>query len=569
MSVYTPDYEHVGGSCTQDGQWAIPEIPDGTYRVRVDGDNGYVGEWAQDSATLEEASDVTAPGTVGVTLTLGGVLAGTLTDAEGAPVAGASVAAYEAVGEVPVEFGSTDEAGNWRLIVRPGSYKVQMSNWPAVVWAFGASSHELATTLDVRADATVRVDDHFKAAAMVTGRITEARTKRPVAGACATLVSLTGYDDGQEFGRGCADETGAYELTAWAEGSFLVLFTDPSGSLAAEYSGGTTNPLRAKPVAVVAGRTVTASTALDAGGVLTGRVVDVTTGEGIPDVCPSAHIGRTWSWVPGQNPTCSDDQGRYRIGGLPADATTLLLAPQWDSGLAQTWYLGATDVETATLLRPRAGRVTTLSDTRLAQSGAVTGVVTDGLGNPVPNVHVNLMGSYGGRAGGCESPVCGYTDELGRYTIKAPPGTYTPFFWSYEGGWAPEWSGDASTKSAAAPVTVTSGTETALDAILEQGGQITGTVVNADGSQPSQYALGLVFTEDGDYIGDFDAYSGSDYTFRSSSLPSGTFRLKVQLYDEATGTSTDSWYDGATTEAGATLVSLSQGEVRDLTYRLP
>lgn len=569
VTVYTTGYDYAGSACTaEDGTWEVPDLA-GTYRVRVDGYDGYIGEWAQDAKEFFDAADVVAPGTVDVSLTRGGTLTGTLTDGDGSPVPYASVDAYDASDQNAVEYGSTDENGVWQLVVPPGGYKVQMSSWPAEVWAFGATSYATATTIEVAAGATVQVDDHFPKAAKVTGRITEAKTKRPVAGACATLLPLTGYESGESFGSGCADETGAYSFDAWAAGSFLVLFNDPTGRFAAEYSGGATTLKQAKAVKITAGRTTTASATLDIGAVLTGRVVDAATGVGISDVCPSAHEARSWAWTPGQAPTCTGEDGTYRLGGLAADPMSLLLTPGWQSGLAQTWYLGASDPAASTVLKPKVGRVTTLQDTRLARAGSVSGHVTDGLGNPVPGVYVNLNGSYGGRSGGCESQVCGQTDENGNYTIQAPPGTYRPIFWSYDGGWAPEWSGDATTKADAAIVTVLSGEDTNLDAQLAQGGQITGSIVTADGSTPTLYVAGGVFTETGDYIGDFDAFEGNGWTFTSSALPAGHFRLAADLYDGSSGSSTRVWYDGSTTEAGATLVPLSAGEVADITFHLP
>lgn len=569
VTVYDLGYDYAASTCTQDGLWALPELVDGSYRVHVDGEGGYIGEWVQDASSFDEAADVVAPGTVDVALSLGGVLTGTLTDAQGEPVEGASVTAHDPAILSGEETSYTGPDGDWTMVVRPGAYKVQMSNWPAEVWAFGASSFDTATTIEVAAGSTTRVDDQFEAVALVKGRITQAGTKRGVAGACATLVSLAGSPDGDTFGSACADATGAYELTAWATGTFLVRFTDPGGRFAAEYSGNSTSLRQAERVRVVAGRTARASAALDVGAVLKGRVLDADSGEGIAEVCPSAHRGRSGPYVAGQARTCTDETGAYQIGALPAAGTTVALSPRWDSGMAEVWYRGTTDRANATVVYPKVGKVTVLRDVLLEPGGTVTGMVTDGLGNPVPNVHVDLMGNYGGRSGGCENPLCGFTDESGYYSVQAPAGTYTPFFWSYEGSWAPEWSGDASTKAAATAITVESGAETSLNAVLDQGAQVTGNVVAADGSLPSDYALGLVFTEAGEYIGDFDAYDGSNWTFRSSPLPPGSFRLRVESYDEATATSTSSWFDGSTTEAGATLVTLSQGEVRDLTYHLP
>lgn len=183
---------------------------------------------------------------------------------------------------------------------------------------------------------------------------------------------------------------------------------------------------------------------------------------------------------------------------------------------------------------------------------------------------MNLDGRYrGGRSGGCDGPHCGTTDDDGRYTIAAPPGTYRPIFYNYQGGWAPEWARDAQTKALATPVLLTSGRDIRLDATLEQGGTIRGSVVEADGSLPTDYVVGGVYTEDGDSIGDFDAYSGNGWTFTSSALPPGRLLLRADLLDEETGESTTSWFDGASTEKSATLVPLSKGEVKDIVFHLP
>ena len=568
VSVYDLDYNYVAGTCTEpDGSWAIPDLADGVYKVSIEAFDGYLSEWAHDASDFESAVEIAAPGVVDTQLERASTLTGTLTDSTGSPVEWANVTATGVETDTEVASTSTSSDGTWSLAVPAGSYKVRMDKWPAVVWAFGADSHATASVVTVGTGETTQVNDSFPQAATVTGTITDARTHRPIPGACAQLTSLDGYGtDG--FGSACADDAGRYTIEAWATGPMLVLFTDPEGRYAAEYSGNTTNLKRAKPVTVNAG-TTTVSAALEPGARLSGRVVSSVDGLGIENVCPSAHGARSWSWLPGTVRTCSDTSGTYTLAGLPSDPISVLLTPQWHSGLAQTWYFGATDVTQATVLRPRAGQTLNLKDTVLAPAGRVTGIVTDPAGNPLPDVLVNLEGNYGGRVGGCDGQLCGRTDEFGRYEILAPPGTYRPIFWTYEGHWAPEWSGDATTKQSATPVTVVSSADTTLDAQLASGATIEGAVVTATGGLPTQYALGLVFTEAGDYIGDFDAYAGSGWTFHSSALPAGSFRLKIQLYDEATGTSTDSWYDGSTTPEGATLVPLSQGEVASIVYHLP
>lgn len=96
-------------------------------------------------------------------------------------------------------------------------------------------------------------------------------------------------------------------------------------------------------------------------------------------------------------------------------------------------------------------------------------------------------------------------------------------------------------------------------------------MVNADGSQPSPevYVLGTVYTETGDYIGDFDAWEPSGFTLTGTNLPAGRFRLKVETIDQNTGETTTAWFDGATTEAAATLVPVAPGKSVAVTFHLP
>ena len=64
-------------------------------------------------------------------------------------------------------------------------------------------------------------------------------------------------------------------------------------------------------------------------------------------------------------------------------------------------------------------------------------------------------------------------------------------------------------------------------------------------------------------MGDFDVFGGN--TFGAVTLPAGDFRIHL----ENVYTGEEAWFDSSSTESGATLVTLREGEDRHLTIHLP
>jgi hypothetical protein len=251
---------------------------------------------------------------------------------------------------------------------------------------------------------------------------------------------------------------------------------------------------------------------------------------------------------------------------------TVLLQPAWTSGVSAEWYQDAVTQATATPVPVALGSTTALKVERFTPGGTLTGLVTDGQGNPVEGAWVYLSGQYPGRAGPGEGRFTAQTDASGRYQVVATAGSYTPLVVApEEADLAPQWSGGAATSAEATSVTLRTDRTATWDVALAPASRVTGTVLAADGSAPDPryYVAGSAYTSTGDYIGDFDAWSEGGFQFRTSSLPAGSFVLRADVLDNWTGEQVGTvWFDGATTSEAATSVDLGTGQSVSVAFHL-
>lgn len=575
VSVYTEDQTFVDSTCTgEDGTWTVGRLVEGAgYKVEASVfDDAHVGEWAQDAQSFEDAQLVTAPGSLDVSLALGGHLQGILTRADGQPAEWANVS-IETTGDSPrvVLFAGTDETGHWNALVAPGEYVVGFESWPSRQYAFGQVSAETAHHFVLGAGDTLQADDQFLAAATVQGTLTSDATGAPVEGACVdVLIPTDDFDTRQSVGQGCTGADGTYSIDVSDAGRYIAEFTDPQGRYVGEFSGDTSTIGAAEQFSVARGAPTTVNASLATAAVITGLAVDAKSGAPIADACPNAYLGHAGGYVQGSVSECSGADGRWTVRGLPAGEFAISVDVHTDPGMyTQTWAYKATSQATADLISVTAGATKSVRAVHVAVGGTVSGVVTGPDGQPVADAWVRVGGGFPGRAGPGEGRWTARTDEQGRYTVYGVPvGTYKAFVYlnDYWGELAPEWSGDATTAAAATTFKVKSLKTTRFDAQLAPASRISGSVVDAAGNPVTTYLVGQVFASDGSAIGDFDVYG--DNTFRTTALPTGDFSLKLTEYTDE-GEGRVYWYDSATDPAEATRVHLAVGEHREITIHLP
>ena len=571
VGAYDLDGNQVAETCTDEsGQWSMPDLT-GSYKVYVGGAGYAAGEWYDDAVEFDVAKVVDSPSSLATTLEVKGRIQGVLTDSEGAPVTNTNVDIYTASGDYAASA-YMSPWGSWEALVSPGEYKVHFIDYGVDQWAYGASDESSATVVTVTRGEDTQVDDRLGAVTTVSGRVTDAKGN-PLADICASLVNPDDFAPWDSFGQGCTDADGRYEVIPWGDAPSATLWFQDFREVpvyAAEFAGGAYDVSGAQRIDL-SGDDVVVDAALAVGGTITGKAVSERKPNGLADVCPSAYSGHAGAQLWGAGATCSDSNGVYRLTALPPGDTAVLLQPSWHSGVSDEWYQDADSQATAKLTRVSLGTTSTLKPNKFVPGGVLTGVVTDASGQPVEGAYVYLEGRYPGRAGPGEGRFVAQTDAAGRYTMVAPAGTYTPFVDApYEAGLAPEWSGNAVTRATAAPVVVRNYRTTTFDAALAPASHITGSVVNADGSVPSSdlYIAGFVYTESGDYIGDLDAWADNGFRFFGSNLPAGSFRVSADVMDVNTGESRTVWFDGVTTQEGATLVPVGPGDTTDITFHL-
>ncbi|GAA3552460.1 carboxypeptidase-like regulatory domain-containing protein [Nocardioides daeguensis] len=477
---------------------------------------------------------------------------------------------------------TTAANGSYTLWAEPGTYRVGFStadNHLREVYYANAASVENATDLVVGASGRSQVNAKLVPNAKVTGKVSVTDSATGIGGAQVTAYQLVqdGADSSWEPGHAAtADGTGSYELYL-APGAYRIGFEGPcsadgecSQEYRAEFWDDKATVEAANDVTVGnSGAVGNVNAALTRNPRVTGTVTEQDGGAPIAGARVRAlqqvtevYDGETFTYWDQVASASADATGAY---ALPAPPGTYRLS--FDEGCAewpcadifQTEYWQ----EAATL---ETGKDVTLGGTltlpgrngTLAKNGKITGTVTaeDG-GAPIADVQVVVFDEETEDGETYWSPV-GFatTDETGKYTLHAAPGSHRVGFFELCSGadcrYLPEFYDDAATPDAGTAVAVAGPDTTTpdIDAALAEGSLITGTLTdNAD--VPVADASVSVYAEDGgDWTPVDGTWSDEDGSY-AVLVPDGSFRVGFSSWD---GAFTDEYYDDSLTLAGADTV---------------
>jgi hypothetical protein len=489
---------------------------------------------------------VTAPSAVtGIDFALvqGGVITGTVVNARtGEPVVGIPVSAN---GERAGGRGRTDVRGRYEIKrLSVGSYALFASSdlWintqpPLRVIGQvyqGPSCWKLScpqgagTPVSVAAGRTTpKIDFSLADGGVIAGVVTNAATRKPVAGARVLFYSSTG--DQIDWVR--TDANGRYASGGLPSGTYLAVASVEAQqealvpqvymgrSFAPTTNWWTHDPKGGTPIAVTAPSTTSGiDFALSAGGTISGIVTIASTGTPVPGARVNVHTAPKGAESAAHATT--DAGGRYQVSGLADGRYYVQVEPpetkddfdrvrpkfpglldQVYPGVGCSRYRCYEALLKGTPVAVGAGAPATGIDFRLRAGGTVSGRVTAASsGEPVRNVLVSFHSASGVVA--CTAT----TDFQGNYTASpVPPGSYymrtqllgdAPVVGALYSS-VPYWPGNLSVKAGTPVAVEEGGAATGKDFALAPGGVIQGKVTWADSGKPAQYFAIRVYTPEG------------------------------------------------------------------------
>lgn len=557
------------GDCRQtgsNGSYSLVGLSTGEYRISFQPEEGsyYLVQYYDHKDRVNQADILSvnageAKAGIGAELKEGGAVTGTVTDISHIAIQGLQVCAYEAAGS---QFGerydcaSTTSGGEYRLRLPAGSYKVRFTNnfcGPEGCeqlnyvgqYYEGAESWDAATAVSVGKGATTAgIDAQMEVGAEISGTVTDAG-EAPLKG---IQVCARGASEEQNALGGCAqtNAAGEYAIPGLAAGDYRVEFTGnscgPEGcfqlNYARQFYDGKTRFNEADVLSLAPGDV---ETGIDAqmveGAEISGAVTDAAEQplEGI-QVCAQDAAGEAEE--PGGCAT-TDGNGEYTITGVSAGDYKVEFSGEscneegcFQANWVRQYYDGKTRRDEADVLSLAPGDVETGIDAQMEEGAEISGAVTDAAEQPIEGIQVCVQDA----SGEAEEPAgCAQTDAAGEYTIAGiPAGSFKVEFSGetcneegcFQTNWVRQYYNGKSNFDEADVLSLASGdVETGIDAALEEGGTIGGTVIDAASEAPIE---GLVVCAD-PFEG--EGISGCDSTDESGEyeiggLPAGEYRVE-------------------------------------------
>jgi hypothetical protein len=482
---------------------------------------------------------------VSSTSTLGGAIAGRVTDETGAPIGGATVRGepYDCCGASTETTTSAD--GTYALgDLDPGRYVV-FADADGHVGEFYVDARDYfeATPVYVAASVVEGIDFSLQRSAAITGTVRRG-DGAPLSFASVYATSVECCD----FAFTTANANGVYRLDKLRGGAYFVR-AEVFG-YAYEWYDDAYRLEDAQPVTVAPGDEASnVDFSLATAAVISGRVVDRSGAPifgariwAVDECCPTAT-------------DASDFSGSFQLGPLqPGPHRIQALAP----GYATEWYDDAYDPADALTFDLQPAQEVTGIEIDLLRGGTVTGRVTDELGNGIAGAVVEAF------IPSCCDTIASYalTDADGSYSITGvPPSPH--YVHVTADGYLGEYYDNALDFEYGIAVAVTDEqTISNIDFTLGRASYISGTVTDTNGS-PLPGGWVRVESSDGSLCCTFD-YVDEQGRYRSAPLRPGTY-----LAEAASAGMAPEYYDNVFERDDATSIVVGAAtEVTGIDFRL-
>jgi hypothetical protein len=378
-------------------------------------------------------------------------------------------------GAKPGRFEAGELSGEGQIKLTGAPLQAEIKGYEA------GAAHEEANEIGVKGQI-----DHAIASGggQIAGTVTS-ELAAPIEGIGVTVFGASEANSGF-YGSTTTDADGEYILSGLPGGEYKVEFSTLHGSgvdYATQYYNGTESFSQAEAVTVTAGETTGEVNAelqpqsLQTPGQITGTVTSAVTKAPLEGAEVEVVQAATESFVARRS---TNAQGGYTVPGLAPGEYKVKFSDE--SNWVSQYYNDKSSFAVAEAVEVSASGMTSGIDAELQKSAEITGQVTSeaGQGIEIIEVVVYEAGADGKKVAETQ------THGGGDYTVMGlPPGEYVVEFYSgvpgsNEKNYAKQYYPGQSSRATAQPVKVAEGqTKSGIDAKLQSGGQISGTVTNA------------------------------------------------------------------------------------------
>ncbi|MDP9694330.1 UNVERIFIED_ORG: hypothetical protein J2X79_001885 [Arthrobacter globiformis] len=524
-----PSWRGVSASVQSDGTYRFGRLREGNYKIHFSGygsgalDSWYMNDTASGSATvlpLTAGQDLTG---IDMTLVKGASISGKVTAPPGIDLTAVTAVATKGE-EVNGISANVNADGTYAVkSLAAGTYRVKFSNYNSGAldeWYDNVQTQAAATPVAVSAgqDRT-GVDAGLAKGATISGKITA-----PTSGVFSSVyVNVFNAGDKAFVASTYTDQSGNYSVRGLTAGTYKIEFQAMFSALLTQWYNKADSIDTATPVTVADGQTITSIDAtMVRGATISGKI---TAPEGI-----NLHSAQVFATRNGKIDTASvnssiDADGSYALTGLEP-GTYKLMFSGGQGGATDLWY-GGTSPESAKPINVVAEQTVTGIDMTVPTGASVSGTVT----GPGPN-HYYLVSVLDAAGNTIKN---GFSEADGRYSVVGLlPGSYKVAFNRSEGTSKEEAQfypnkPESAGVGQATLITLAPGQRaTNIDAVLNEGGSVTGTILDKAG-KPLSNAFIKAYTRDGSLITRY-ATSGPDGKFGITGLSTGRYLLQAAGY---------------------------------------
>lgn len=543
------------------GGYVIGPLPPGDYLLKVDPPDGgtYIGLYYNAVLSRSEASSITVSEnltTMGIDFDLftGGSIEGLVTDDEGTPLDGVDMDVFNASG-ARLDVSSATVDGVYSLGPLPdGNYYVRADPDPLSgafqIEAFYGDALDLenASVVNISGGTTSGVDIQLTSGGIISG-VVKNTDEEPLEGIDLDLFDI----DGSRLNYSAtSQEDGTYAIGPLPAGTYL-LKSDPedeSGYTGLYYNNAVAKRSATGIYVAVGVESSNIDFALFQGGWISGRIRS-TSGTALPGVDLDVYneAGNRMDAT-----ALSEPDGTYLLGPLPPGDYFVRADPDDTTGFMPTFYPDAFGRSESTPVTVVAADIVLDIDFGLAVAGWIEGLITDELGNPLPDIDLDAFDAVskerltqGGETGADGRYIIGPL-PVGDIIVRADP--------TIEQGLVREYYSEAIALRIANPIAVTGGSGTPdINFTLEPGSYIGGTVTDPDDRNPVAGVDIDVFRASDMFKMDQNAKTRADGSYSIGPLPEGSYIVK---FDARSSTAyLDIFYDGTEDVSSATSIELT------------